>query len=166
MWYGWGLAACLGIVTGFLYLSHHEINDRLAEREGQLQRLNKDAASSHQLLDALTDPQALRVTLTPANKARTGPIGGVTYNADKGTLVFLASNLDPVRAYKTYELWVIPADGSAPVPAGTFHPDDRGGASVILPDIPKGIPAKAFGVTIENAGGATKPTPPIIMAGS
>ena len=62
---------------------------------------------------------------------------------------------------------MIPADGSyAPIPAGTFHPDDRGNASVITPDLPKGVPAKAFGVTIEPDGGSQTPTLPIIMAGS
>jgi anti-sigma-K factor RskA len=108
----------------------------------------------------------MRVTLTPGSHARSGPIGSVTYNADKGTLVFLASNLDPVRRFKTYELWLLPVDGSAPIPAGTFHPDDHGGGSIILPDMPKGIAAKAFVVTIEDTSGSSKPTPPIILAGS
>jgi anti-sigma-K factor RskA len=68
--------------------------------------------------------------------------------------------------YKTYELWIIPQDGTAPIPAGTFHPDDQGNASVVLPDLPKGIAAKAFGVTIEPEGGSQTPTLPIIMAGT
>ena len=55
--------------------------------------------------------------------------------------------------------------GKAPVPAGTFQPDQTGYASVVLPTLPPGIAAKAFGVTIENAGGATSPTLPIILAG-
>jgi hypothetical protein len=35
-----------------------------------------------------------------------------------------------------------------------------------MPDMPKGIEAKAFGVTIENAGGSATPTMPIVLAGS
>ena len=42
----------------------------------------------------------------------------------------------------------------------------RNGFRVILPDLPKGVPAKSFGVTIEDSGGAQTPTMPIIMAGS
>ena len=117
-------------------------------------------------MDALTDPKAIRVTLTTKPQPKAAPIGGVTYNPEKGTLVFLASDLDPLQTYKTYELWVIPADGTAPIPAGTFHPDDQRNASVIMPDLPKGVSAKAFGVTIEEEGGAQTPTPPIIMSGS
>jgi anti-sigma-K factor RskA len=38
-------------------------------------------------------------------------------------------------------------------------------ASVLLPNLPKGVSAKAFGVTMENAGGSTTPTLPILLAG-
>ena len=71
----------------------------------------------------------------------------------------------PLPANKTYELWVIPANGTAPVPAGTFQPDARGVASVLLPNIPRGVQAKAFGITVENSGGAAAPTLPILLAG-
>jgi anti-sigma-K factor RskA len=163
---GWAAAACLAVVAGIQYKNRADLQNTLSTQNGQIQRLNTDAASAHQLMDALTDPKAIRVTLTTKPQPKVAPIGGVTYNPAKGTLVFLASDLDPLQTYKTYELWVIPSDGTAPIPAGTFHPDDQGNASVIMPDLPKGVPAKAFGVTIEDEGGAQKPTMPIIMAGS
>ena len=165
-WSGWGIAAGLAVALGFLYGDRSALRETLASQAGEIQRLNADAASAHQLMDALTDPRAVRVTLTAKPQPRTAPIGGVTYNPEKGTLVFLASDLNPLQALKTYELWVIPADGSAPIPAGTFHPDDQGNASVIMLDLPRGVAAKAFGVTIEPDGGSESPTPPIILAGS
>jgi anti-sigma-K factor RskA len=76
-----------------------------------------------------------------------------------------ASHLKPVPAGKAYELWVIPASGAAAIPAGTFWPNSEGYASVVLPKIPSGVPAKAFGITIENAGGSNTPTAPIILSG-
>lgn len=164
-WAGWAVAAALAIATAFLYKDHRTLQENLAAETSEMQRLNAQAAQSHHLLDALTDPQAVRVALAPKAPPR-GPVGGVTYNPQKGTLVFLASNLDPVQTYKTYELWLIPADGTAPIPAGTFHPDEHGSASVIMPNLPTGVAAKAFGVTIEDAGGSDKPTMPIIMSGS
>jgi hypothetical protein len=165
-WSGWGVAAALAVAISFLYGDRKALKENLASQNGQIQRLNASAATSHQLLDAITDPRAVRVTLTAKPLPRSGPTGGVTYNPNKGTLVFLASDLDPLQAYKTYELWIIPQDGSAPLPAGTFHPDDQGNASVIMPDLPRGVAAKAFGVTIEDDGGSQIPTMPIIMAGS
>jgi anti-sigma-K factor RskA len=130
--------------------------------------MTADATAARQVLDAMTDPRAKQVTLTkaPATPAPPVPQGRATYVADKGTLIFLASNMEPLQTYKVYELWLIPADGRDPIPAGTFHPDARGNASVILPPLPKGIEAKAFGVTVEDEGGSQTPTMPIIMAGS
>jgi hypothetical protein len=165
-WTGWAAAAALAVSTLYLYRDRQSLNRDLASETSQILRLNTDAAASRQLMDTLTDPKAVRVTLTTRPQPKPGPIGGITYNPDKGTLVFLASDLDPLQQYKTYELWVIPQDGGTPIPAGTFHPDDQGNASVILPDLPRGIPAKSFGVTIEDSGGAQTPTMPIIMAGS
>jgi len=163
---GWAVAACLAVAAGLEYKDRADLRSTLSAQTGQLQRLDTDAASAHQLMDALTDPKAIRVTLTTKPQPKAAPIGGVTYNPAKGSLIFLASDLDPLQAYKTYELWVIPSDGTAPIPAGTFHPDDQGNAAVIMPNLPTGVAAKAFGVTIEDEGGAQKPTLPIIMAGS
>jgi anti-sigma-K factor RskA len=163
---GWAVAAALAVAVTLLYKDRRASLDALAGQTSQMERLTAEAASAHRLMDALTDPKAIRVSLTAKPQPKGTPQGGVTYNPSKGALVFLASNLDPLQMYKTYELWLIPADGSVPIPAGTFHPDDQGNASVIMPDLPKGVAAKAFGVTIEGDGGSQTPTPPIIMAGS
>jgi Anti-sigma-K factor rskA len=163
-WSGWAVAAGLAVATTYLYQDREAVHGALNAQSGQIARLSAEAANSHQLMDALIDPKATRVTLT-AKPAPHAPIGRATYNADKGSLIFLASELDPLQLYKTYELWILPADGSAPVPAGTFHPDDQGNASIILPELPKGIAAKGFGVTIEDDGGSQTPTKPIVLAG-
>jgi len=164
-WAGWAIAAGLALAAVFLYQDREALRTARAIQSDQLARLTLAAAQSHQLMDALTDPQAVRVTLTEKPTAH-APIGRATYNPDKGALIFLASDLDPLQSYKTYELWLIPADDGPPVPAGTFHPDAQGNASLILPDLPKGVPAKGFGVTIEAEGGSQTPTKPLIMAGS
>jgi len=162
---GWAIAAALAVAVTFQYKDREAMRASLLAQNGQLDRLNTDAASAHRLMEALTDPGAVRVTLTAQALPRVQPIGGVTYNPEKGALVFLASNLDPLQAYKAYELWVIPTAGD-PIPAGTFHPDDQGNASVIMPDLPKGVAAKTFAVTIEPDGGSQKPTSAIYLAGN
>jgi anti-sigma-K factor RskA len=90
----------------------------------------------------------------------------VTYLPSKGALIFVVSNLRAVKPNKTYELWLIPANGKAPIPAGLFRPDATGSASVVLPQLPVGVEAKAFGVTIEDAQGSSTPTLPIVLSGS
>jgi len=162
---GWAAAAALAFFAFILHQDRASLRGTIASRAGEVETLNAEAASSHQLLEALTDPKAVRVALTAKPQPKPSPIGGVTYNPEKGTLIFLASNLDPLQLYKVYELWIIPADGSAPIPAGTFHSDDSGNASLIMPDLPKGIVAKSFGVTVEDDGGSQTPTLPIVLAG-
>jgi hypothetical protein len=167
-WIGWAFAAGLAIVAGSLYHEREAQRAKLSAESSQIDHLSADAAAARQLLSTITDPAAKQVTLsrTSTPVAPPAPQGRATYVADKGALVFIASGLEPLETYKTYELWLIPADGRDPIPAGIFHPDSRGNASVILPPLPKGIEAKAFGVTIEDEGGSQTPTMPIILAGS
>lgn len=164
-WAGWAIAAGMAVTAGNFYRERNLLQSTVASNAGQLTRLTADAAAARQLLDTLNDTTALRVTL---QKPLTAPFpqARATYVAQKGSLIFLANNMEPLLPYKVYELWIIPADGRDPIPAGTFHPDARGNASVIMPNLPKGVEAKAFGVTIEDEGGATTPTLPIIMAGA
>ncbi len=164
-WLGWAVAAGLAVTTGNFYHESQTMRGSMVRDHAELDRLTADAAAARRLMDTLKDPTATRVTLTRSKEAPT-PQGKVTYVADKGTLLFVASNLDPLDTYKVYELWLIPANGQAPVPAGTFHPDGRGNASVVLPQLPTGLVAKAFGITIEDEGGAQTPTMPIVLSGA
>ncbi|WP_263357534.1 anti-sigma factor [Acidicapsa ligni] len=108
---------------------------------------------------------AQHVSLSPKPVAQKMPEGHVLYAAVSGKLVFTAANLLPIPAGKTYELWLIPANGTPPIPAGLFKPDLQGDAAVIFPSLPTQMQASAFGVTIENEGGATTPTAPIVLSG-
>jgi anti-sigma factor RsiW len=160
----WAAAFALLVLTGYLGSRNRKLNDLLNNDKGQIAQLSAQADRAQQVLDALTSPAAKQVTLTEGKAAP--PSGHTSYLAARGALVFVGNNLKPIPANKTYELWIIPANGKAPVPAGLFRPDDKGSANVILPQLPEGIPAKAFGVTIENAEGATSPTLPIVLSGA
>ena len=92
------------------------------------------------------------------------PAGRAVYLADRGSLIFQANNLARLPENKTYELWLIPANGSAPMPAGLFRPDAAGNASVVLPPLPKGVQAKTFAVTIEKLSGSDTPTAPLVLS--
>jgi hypothetical protein len=167
-WAGWAVAAGLAVAAISFYSDRDALRGKLKSQASQMDRISADAAAARQMLDAMTDPSAKHVTLVkaPATATPPEPQGRATYVAEKGALIFLASNMEPLQPYKVYELWLIPADGRDPIPAGTLHPDERGNASVIMPPLPKGIEAKAFGVTVEDEGGSQTPTLPIILAGS
>jgi hypothetical protein len=164
-WVGWALAAGMALTAGNFYMQRTALQGSIAEQKDQIAQLTTDAVTAREVMETLTDRNAFRVTLT---KAQTAPVpqARATYVADKGTLIFQANNMPALEPAKVYELWLIPANGSSPIPAGTFQPDQRGYASVVMPPLPKGVQAKAFGVTIENIGGSQTPTLPIIMVGA
>ncbi len=160
----WAIAAVLGIACIFLGLENRNLNDTVDDESALVSNLAAKASRAQQVLDVLNAPNAQRVTLSAA-KTPPAPAAHAIYLPEQGALLFQASNLKPAPAGKTYELWVIPANGKAPLPAGTFRPDARGYASVVLPKLPTGVPAKAFGVTIEQEGGSPTPTLPIVLSG-
>ncbi len=160
----WAIAACLAIACSILGYRVSSMNDALDGESRLVANLAAKASHAQQVLEVLNAPDAQRVTLT-ATKTPPAPTAHAVYLADRGALMMEANNLKPVPAGKTYELWVIPASGAAAVPAGTFTPNAEGYASVVLPKLPSGVPAKAFGITIENAGGSATPTAPIILSG-
>jgi anti-sigma-K factor RskA len=165
-WLGWAVAAGLAVAAGDLYHERDTLRGTVISQASRMDHLTADAAAAREVLDALSDTSAMRVTLTTKAQTQQLPQGHVTYVPNKGTLIFTASNLETLDPAKAYELWLIPSTpGQTPIPAGTFRPDERGNASVIMPPLPKGVEAKAFGVTVEDAAGATTPTLPIILVG-
>jgi hypothetical protein len=160
----WAIAAALAIACSILGYRVSSMNDALDGESRLVSNLAAKASHAQQVLEVLNAPEAQRVTLT-ATKTAPAPTAHTVYLAERGALVMEANNLKPVPADKAYELWVIPASGGAPLPAGTFRPNSEGYASLVLPRLPSGVPAKAFGITIENAAGSATPTLPIVLSG-
>lgn len=143
-----------------------------ARQRDRIEGLKADAASNQatfeeakHLLALLTDPSAQHITLVAA-QAKPQPAGKAIYMPRNGALVFMASNLAPLAPEKTYELWLVPMHGDKPMPAGTFKPDAKGNAMVMMPPMSVGVDAKTFAVTIEPEGGSPTPTMPMVLVGS
>jgi len=101
-WLGWAVAAGLAVTTGNLYHAsevtreeNHATREAMARDHAEFARLTLDAAAARQLMDTLKDPTATRVTLTRSKDAPQ-PQGKVTYVANKGALLFVASNFEPL----------------------------------------------------------------------
>ncbi len=163
-WIPWTIAAALAITAGGLELRINTLRQQVRTQSMQLMQATEENLHSQRVLKLLMAPSAQRITLK-AGKTPAEPMGHAIYLAERGELLFQGSNLKPLPSGKTYELWLIPSSG-APIPAGLFHPDKSGDASVVMPPIPTGIEAKAFGVTIEGAQGSTTPTAPIVLSGA
>jgi hypothetical protein len=171
--YVWqAIAAVLVIALALHAYQVRQLKARLRASDGQIaamqektEAMSAENAKARKVLEVLTATHAQRAVLMPAHSTPE-PQGHLVYIAESGSLIFQADHLKPLPVGKTYELWVIPANGAAPVPAGLFQPDVAGNGSVVLPNIPQGVTAKAFGVTMEDAAGAATPTMPILISGA
>ena len=163
-WTPWVLAAVCLVLAAGMGIDNRGLRDRLQQLTQTSQQLQSQANRANDILAVLTAPTAQRVTLT-AGQVPPQPTGRANYLRDRGQLIFTANNLAALPQGKVYELWLIPVSG-APIPAGTFAPDTQGSASVVFPQIPVGVEAKAFGVTVEPAGGSSAPTSTILLQGT
>jgi anti-sigma-K factor RskA len=169
-WAGWAIAAGIAVAAGLQFHQRQVMQAQLAEAQNKIAQAT--ATPRVQMLwETLTSNGAFQVSLHQPVPVGTPPVpkkpeAHVAYDSGKGALVFVATNLEPLPPYKTYELWVLPANKDLPpVPAGTFKPDANSNGTVVMPDVPKGIAAKGFGVTIEDDGGSKQPTSAIVLAG-
>jgi anti-sigma-K factor RskA len=157
------IAAVVLAVFGLIqWKERRELQQELADANVRLADTDARYAHARDLLEGLTAPGTMRVTLVAAG-SKPQPIGRAMYMPHKGTIVFMASNLAPLPSNKVYQLWVVPKAG-APIPAGTFKPDASGGA-MMMHDAGADLSPKMFAVTIEADPGASTPTMPMVMAG-
>jgi len=164
-WAGWAVAAGVAFFSLTLYQDRDNLRFKVRTQASALSTANDSAERAQLVLDTIVSASSQRFTLTKTD-VRPPATGRVVYLADRGSLIFQGSNLDAIPAGKTYELWLIPAgEGRQPMPAGNFKPDERGYANIVLPELPKGVVASKFGITIEDDGGAQTPTLPIVMIG-
>jgi hypothetical protein len=152
-----GLTVYAGQLRSRISLLEAQLRDARARADAS-ERLVVDAqrtaAGAQASVAVLTAPDVARVDLAgqpiaPRASAR------AFWSRSRG-MVFTASNLPPLPAGRTYQLWVVTAE--APISAGLLAPDTAGNVSETFatpPNIPQPV---AIAVTIEPAGGVLAPT--------
>lgn len=161
---GWGAAVAAVAIIVLLWNQNTNLRQRVAHLEAGSAEQQAQLIQANELIASLTSSEAEHFVLV-ATKTPPQPQGKAIYVRASGTLVFLASNMPPLPLEKTYELWLIPANG-APIPAGLFRPDPHGSATIIKPPLPSGVEAKTFAITVEPAAGSSAPTSQPIMVGT
>jgi Anti-sigma-K factor rskA len=133
------------------------VEHAVATLQGELSELNAT-------LRQLSAPQMRLVRLAglPPNP---GAKANLLWNPAAQVGVLLTSGLRPIPPDRVYELWAFA--GNEPVPAGIFGVDEAGHAFLRLPSLPpRAKRYDKFAVTIEPAGGVSKPTSPPRLLGS
>jgi hypothetical protein len=134
---------------------------QLEQLQTELTQKNAELAEAKMVRDLLHAPDAWPLTLV-SKRTPPQPQIKTVYSKQQGALLLMASNLAPLPENKIYQLWLLPADGSAPMSAGWFKPDNKGNG-MMFHKMSAGVVAKGFAVTIEPAGGSQTPTMPIVM---
>lgn len=155
-------AVALAAVTAFLWIEDSRLRRELDELRDSLQRQVSVASQNRAIHDLLAARDTVAVTLAPSPEMP-GAKALVLYNARQG-MVLYNGNLPAPPPGKTYQLWLVPAEGN-PVSAGIFSPGAGGTGAMMLTPVAPGITAKAFAVTLEPAGGMPQPTGPKILIG-
>ncbi len=158
-------AVLLAIFGLMLWRENVSLRNKLEAAQAQFEHQQGALDRARLVLDALTSPESAHFALV-STKAQPVPEGKASYMRKTGTLVFTAQHLPPLPPEKTYQLWLIPASGTKPMPCGTFKPDANGNAAMVMPYAEKDAWPKMFAVTIEAEGGSQSPTMPLVMAGS
>jgi len=162
---GWAATAAMAVVAAMLWQQNVQLKKDATEAAQSFDQRKVELEKAAGMAAILQSPDAQRYDVMPASwKTPPPPSGKAIYSRDHG-LVFIASNMDALPLQKAYELWLIPRNGSPPVPAGMFKPDAQGNVAM-MHSMPDGVEAKAFAVTIEPEQGSATPTMPIVMLGA
>ena len=148
-----------------LWRENVQVRRQLGRLQTRFDQQRSELAGARRIADVLTARDAAQFTLVDT-RSKPQPQGKAIYLQSKGALVFVASNFLPAPPGKAYQLWLVPASGQPPIPAGVFKPDERGSALLAAPPLPAGVEAKAFAITLEPEQGSATPTMPIIMLGA
>jgi anti-sigma-K factor RskA len=162
-WLGWVLALIFAAVAAGLAHKVATVRAELNTAQGRSAQMRVELDHANQIVAVLSSPESAHVVLT--ERQAIFPVGQVSWLKNKGALVFVAGGLRDLPPDKAYELWLIPAEGKAPIPAGLFRPDPDHGATVVLPPLPAATEAKKFEVTVEPGHGSETPSLPIVMQG-
>jgi len=154
--------ALLAIATFWLWAQNRRLDRDLANMNGTLEQQRRDLKDARELAELIESRDTATIELA-AQPGR--PVGKahVMYNAKMGMLIY-DGELTAAPAAKSYQLWLVPMNGS-PISAGVFNPHE-GQPDRWMMNLPKGVAAKAFAITIEPAGGMPHPTGPMVMMGS
>ena len=148
-------AACLALLL-------FSIASRVAMRQMQAQvaALTEERNQLRSAVEILSRPGTRTVGFgTTENVAH----GRVLVNPNGG-FVFVGSQLPRLGTDQTFELWLVPASGAAPQPAGLFRPDPSGNSVHVSPTAVDAATTKAVAVSIEPRAGSSAPTTtPIVV---
>lgn len=165
VWWNWVLvptAVALALLSLALSWQNRRVSQALEKQRQAMQALLHDREQTEKLVGVLAAADTITVKLASAAE----PVGNgvVKYNSRLGVMVYSAQ-LPPAPAGKTYQMWLVPANGAA-LSAGLLEKREHAAGHVWTAEVRANTEAKAFVVTLEPAGGVPQPTGPKVLVGA
>lgn len=158
-------AVTLAVALLVVSVSYIRVVTRLKNVNDQAYEGQMDSLRMNELMELLTSVKVKHALLSDSPIATPAPpLGQVIYSPEHDTLYFSGSNIRPLPADKTYELWILQGNQQPAIPAGSFTPDINGYATLIPPRLPDNLDVIGYGVTVEDVMGLTTPTLPYIIS--
>jgi len=160
-----GLVAAVALVLAIgSLLWALDLKSQLDAQSSQITTLTERAQNYQRVASVLQAADTQTRLLSGTNSAPEA-IGRVYVDPDSGGGMLMVRGLPPLPTGRSYQLWVVGADGQRES-AGVLTWTDRQGNGYTLIQCPEKLARwQSFGVTQEPAGGSNGPTGPRVLGG-
>jgi len=171
LWMGIAAMLLLTVYSGWnaMRLSDEikRVQAEMATEREKRASLEKELAASKQeaMMRAIwTSPESTKIMLLPSNKDM--PSLEAKWHSKLGIAV-AGYQVPKALENHVFQLWLIPKDGSKPMPSVTFWPSQDGSLVKLVTHPEESIPdVKALAITEEPSGGSPQPTSTPIWVGA
>ncbi len=133
-----------------------EMTQHAATELKERKRLETELAAEKDKAWILTDPSSKKIMIMPSDKSM--PAVEAMWHPKMGIYV-TAQQMPMPKNNKVLQLWLIPKNGSKPMPSHVFWPDANGKIGEMVANPPEDMAdTKALAITEEPAGGSPQPT--------
>lgn len=160
-WFAAACAAAMLVLALWMNVRMREREQELAEIRIALAQSTAERDKLQAVFQFLQEPQTRQVNF---GDPQTQPPRGNVYLHPRLGVLLIATNLPPIEASQTYQMWLIPkGEGATPQSAGVFQangsqPNQGNSAFHILPQAIDTTDIAAVAVSVEPAGGSQAPT--------
>jgi anti-sigma-K factor RskA len=140
-----------------------EMNQHAAAELKERKQLEDELTVAKHEAWILTDPSSKKIMIVPSDKSM--PTVEAMWHPKMGIYV-TAQQMPMPKNNKVLQLWLIPKNGSKPMPSHVFWPDANGKIGEMVANPPEDMAdTKALAITEEPAGGSPQPTSTPIWVG-
>jgi anti-sigma-K factor RskA len=133
-----------------------DMNRRAATELKERKQLEEELTVAKHEAWILTDPSSKKIKIMPSDKSM--PMVEAVWHPKMGIYV-MAQQMPMPKNNRVLQLWLIPKNGSKPMPSHVFWPDANGKIGEMVDNPPEDMAeTKALAITEEPRGGSPQPT--------